>query len=255
MKKTISLLLTGAVALSLAACTNTTAQTEDTAMQQPAPQGADSAPAPTTAGKTLVAYFTRLDNTAATLDEIVQGGGPYGPVGDSLATADVDALSSASITMLDGQAQGNVQTLAQYIAAATGGELFSIQTEQSYPVDYDTLIDQGGEERRQSARPALSTHVEDMTAYDVVFLGFPNWWGDMPMALYSFLEEYDLSGKTVIPFVASASSGLSDTVRAIGEAQPNAIVVDDGLHIRMGEVAQGEQRVRDWLTELGLLAE
>ena len=255
MKKFISLLLTGALALSLAACADAGAPPEDTAPPQPAPQTESLAPAPATAGKTLIAYFTRLDNTAATPDEIVQGGGPYGPVGDSLASADVDALSSASITMLDGQVQGNVQTLAQYIAAATGGELFSIQTEQRYPVDYDTLIDQGGEERRQDVRPALSTYVEDMTAYDVVFLGFPNWWGDMPMALYSFLEEYDLSGKTVIPFVASASSGLSDTVRAISAAQPNAIVVDNGLHVRMGDVAQSEPRVREWLTELGLLTE
>ena len=252
MKRIFALLLSGAAALSLTACADTApAPTADTA---PAPT-ADTAPAPAAEGRTLVAYFTRLDNTDATLDEIVQGGGPYGAVGDSLETADVDALSSASITVVDGQPQGNVQTLAQYIAAATGGELFSIQTEQSYPVDYDTLIDQGGEERRQSARPALSTQVEDMAAYDVVFLGFPNWWGDMPMAVYRFLEEYDLSGKTVIPFAASAGSGFSDTIAALGAAQPNAIVVDRGLHIPMREVAQSEPQVRDWLAELGLLTQ
>ena len=97
-----------------------------------------------------------------------------------------------------------------------GADLFSIQTQERYPDTYDETIDaQGQQEQQEGARPALRSQVEDMDSYDVIFLGYPNWWGDMPMAVYSFLDEYDLSGKQVIPFVTSGGSGFSNTVAAI----------------------------------------
>lgn len=123
----------------------------------------------------LTVYFTRLDNTNATLDEIIQGGGPYGPIGDSLDGADLDAVSSASITVMDGQAYGNVETLARMIQQTAGGDLFSIKTVETYPVDYDMLIDQGGKEKESDDRPELADHVKSMEDYDILFLGFPNW--------------------------------------------------------------------------------
>lgn len=198
----------------------------------------------------LIAYFTRLDNTDATLEEIIQGGGPYGSLGDSLEDADVDAIASASITIMDGEAQGNVETMAQMIGSVTGGELFSIQTIQKYPVNYDELIDLGGAEKSQNARPELTTHVENMEKYDMIFLGYPNWWYDMPMAVYSFLEEYDLSGKTIIPFAASAGAGFSGTISTIQEMEPDATVVEDGLHIPMGDVAAGQEQIKEWISRL-----
>lgn len=73
-------------------------------------------------------------------------------------------------------------------------------------------IDVGQEEKRANARPELSSHIEDLDRYDTIFLGFPNWWGDMPMAVYSFLDEYDFSGKTIVPFVTSGGSGFSNTM-------------------------------------------
>lgn len=202
--------------------------------------------------KILIAYFTRLDNTAADVDAIIQGGGPYGSLGNSLEEADMDAVSSASITQIDGEVQGNVEAMARMIAEKTGGDLFSIQTAQNYPLNYDELIELGGEEKNQQARPELSTHVENMEDYDVIFLGYPNWWYDMPMAVYSFLEEYDLSGKTIIPFAASAGSGFSGTIASIQEIQPDAAVVEDGLHIPMGEVAEGQEQINAWIDELGI---
>lgn len=198
----------------------------------------------------LIAYFTRLDNTEATLDEIIQGGGPYGSLGNAFENAQVDAIASASITVVDGQAQGNVETMAQMIQSTVGGDLFSIQTVQSYPVDYNALIDLGGEEKATAARPELATHVENMAIYEVIFLGYPNWWYDMPMAVYSFLEEYDLSGKTVIPFTASAGSGFSGTIDSIRALQPQANIVDNGLHIAMGNVAGGMAEIESWIREL-----
>lgn len=200
----------------------------------------------------LIAYFTRLDNTDAEIDDIIRGGGPYGALGDSLEDADMDAISSASITVRDEQIQGNTQTIAQMIQENVGGDLFSIRTEEQYPVDYDELIDIGGEEEAEDARPELISHVDNMADYDIIFLGYPNWWQDMPMAVYSFLEEYDFSGKTVIPFTVTAGSGLADTISSISDTVPGAEVVEDGLHIPMEEAADAQPQVEEWLSGLDI---
>lgn len=95
------------------------------------------------------------------MEEILQGG-PYGSLGDSLEGADMDAVSSASIQRIDGEVQGSTEAAARMIQENVGGDLLSIQTIQNYPVDYDTLIDQGGEEKNQGARQELESHVESM---------------------------------------------------------------------------------------------
>lgn len=205
-----------------------------------------------TSANILIAYFTRLDNTDASLEEILQGGGPYGPIGTSLEDADMDAITSASIQVIDGEVQGSTEAIARMIQECTDGDLFSVQTVQDYPVDYNTLIDQGGEERNQKARPELAELVEQMRDYDVVFLGFPNWWGDMPMGMYSFLEHHDFAGKRVIPFVTSASSGFSDTIKTLQEMLPDAEVEKEGLAVRMGDVAGARTRVEEWISRLEL---
>ena len=200
----------------------------------------------------LIAYFTRLDNTDASLEEILQGGGPYGPIGTSLEDADMDAITSASIQVIDGEIQGSTEAVARMIQEYTGGDLFSVQTVQDYPVDYDTLIEQGGEERNQGIRPELEKRVEHMQDYDTIFLGFPNWWYDMPMGMYSFLENHDFSGKRVIPFVTSASSGFSDTIRTLQEMLPDAEIEKEGLAIQMADVAGANAQVKEWVNGLKL---
>lgn len=217
---------------------NTTANQEES--KQP-PQGEQ---------KILIAYFTRLDNTDEDIDTVIQGGGPYGEIGDSLEDADLDAIASASITIRDDAAYGNTQTVAEMIQERISGDLFSIQAEAVYPVDYNALIDNGEEENAENARPDLKSHVENMDDYDVVFLGFPNWWHDMPMPVYSFLEEYDFTGKTVIPFATSAGSGFSDTISSIRNALPESNVEENGLHIQMNEIEDAQPEVEEWLEKL-----
>lgn len=202
------------------------------------------------APRILIAYFTRLDNTEAEFNDILQGGGPYGSLGNSLDEADLDAVSSASIQVIDGEVVGSTEAVARMIYENTDGDLFSIQTVQDYSVDYNTLISQGGEERNQGTRPELSSHVENMQDYDIIFLGFPNWWHDMPMPLYSFLEEYDFSGKTVIPFVTSAGSGFSGTIGTIQDTLPEAVVVKDGFQVQMRSVTVAKPDVDHWIDGL-----
>lgn len=179
----------------------------------------------------LVAYFSYAENAAL--------------------PDDVDASASASIQPWNGALTGNTGVVADMIAQATGADLFSIRTVEQYPDTYDATLDQGQQEQSDGARPELATHLENLDSYDTIFLGFPNWWGDMPMAVYSFLDEVDLSGKTVIPFVTSGGSGFSNTISTIQQMEPQA-TVQEGLSIGASSATGAQQQVESWLSELGL---
>lgn len=175
----------------------------------------------------------------------------YFSVPEDVDTAGVDAVSGASIVVRDGGKLGNIQFAAQIIARETGADLFRLETVEPYPLDHDPLVDQAAQEQDDNARPEL-TALPDLSGYDTVFLGYPNWWGDLPMPLYTFLEQVDLSAKNVIPFTVHGGSGLSDTVRTISELQPGASVWDDALSISRNQVADGEAEIVEWVSGLGL---
>lgn len=124
----------------------------------------------------------------------------YFSVPENVDTDGIDANSGASIVVKNKDVLGNMQYMAMTIQEAIGGELFRIETKEKYPLEHETLVNQAKEEQNEEVRPELSTHIENVEQYDMIFLGYPNWWGDMPQPLYTFLEEYDFSGKTIIPF-------------------------------------------------------
>lgn len=229
-KKIIAMIITGILAVSVTACQSDGEQSSSQSQNSGQTESSANVEIPEDAN-ILVAYFTYGENAKL----------PDG----------VDASSSASIQAWDGDTTGNTGLAAHWISDAAGGDLFSIQTEEKYPGDYDDTVDQGQEEQSENARPKLSSHVDHMDQYDVVFLGCPNWWGDMPMAVYSFLDEYDLSGKTVIPFVTSGGSGFSDTVSTIKEEEPDADV-QEGLELSDSETADSEDEVKSWVESLGV---
>ena len=162
----------------------------------------------------------------------------------------VDAIAGASVVVKDDEVLGNTQYIAEIIQRTVGGDLFRIETVQTYPAMHDGLLDFASEELQNNARPELSSHVEDMDSYDVIFLGYPNWWADLPMPLYTFLEEYDLSGKTIIPFCPHGGSGFSRTESTIAELQPEAMVSENSFTISRNNVANGEIDVITWLESL-----
>lgn len=182
----------------------------------------------------LVAYFTYGENA---------------PLSDG-----VDASASASIQIWDNEITGNTGVVAHMIQEASGADLFSIRTVEPYPASYDETVDQVEEENNANARPELSTHIENLGDYDVIFLGFPNWWYDMPMPIYSFLEEYDFSGKTIIPFVTSGGSGFSSAISTIEEMESGATVIE-GISIGANNATGAQADVEAWLTDLGYLSE
>ncbi len=150
--------------------------------------------------------------------------------------------------------KGNTQIVAEFIASKVGADSFHIETVTPYPADYDDCCDVAKQELADKARPELNGTVENMEKYDIVFLGYPIWWGDMPMAVYTFMDSYDFSGKVVIPFNTHEGSGESGTYSAIESYLPNAQVLD-GMAIQ-GRTAQEfssdtQQSVRRWLDGLG----
>ena len=170
----------------------------------------------------------------------------YFSVPENVATDGIDANSGASIVVKNKDVLGNMQYMAMTIQEAIGGELFRIETKEKYPLEHETLVNLAKEEQNEEVRPELATHIENVEQYDMIFLGYPNWWGDMPQPLYTFLEEYDFSGKTIIPFNSHGGSGFSNTIEEIKKLQPNATVKDDGLSISRNDVADSEQEITDW---------
>jgi len=140
---------------------------------------------------------------------------------------------------------GNTEVVAKKIQAVNGGDLFHIDTVKPYPIDYTETTDVAKMELRENARPVLTDKVKYMDEYDVIYLGYPNWWGTFPMAVFTFLESYDFSGKTIIPFCTHEGSGLGGE-RDIKKLCPKANVLS-GIAIRGGSSASADNIVKNWL--------
>ena len=146
---------------------------------------------------------------------------------------------------------GNTEAVANFIHDEVGGDIVKLETKKIYPDDYNDLLDIAQEEQSENARPELSTTIDNLVEYDTIFLGYPIWWGDMPMAVYSFLDNYDLSGKTIVPFVTSGGSGLSGTPSNIKNEEPNATVTE-GLAINGDNARNSKDDVLEWLDSIGM---
>ena len=179
----------------------------------------------------LIAYFTWAENTHVEEPEKV----------------DVDASTSASVL-----APGNAAKLANWIQQEVGGDLFSIVVKEPYSSDYDECLDRAADEKAANARPELVNHLDKIEDYDIIFLGFPNWWYTVPMAIYSFIEEYDLSGKTVVPFVTHGTGGLASTIKDITAALPDSVNILEPIGVYRPEVDSSHDEVIEWLKGLKL---
>ena len=143
---------------------------------------------------------------------------------------------------------GNTEKAAKMLAGLTGGTLYKIQQAQPYSEDYSTCIAQAKADLQANARPEVLNLPGDMDAYDEIYLGYPNYWGTMPMAVCTFLEHYDLTGKAIHPFCTHEGSGLSHTERDIQKAAPGAIVTR-GLAIRGSSVDGAKGAIEKWVKE------
>lgn len=239
MRKMIAVFISVLMVFTLAACGNDEEKQplpeESIVSDSPAPpvQG-EPGETESTGSSVLIAFFSMPED---------------------VDTSGVDAVASASIVVRDGERQGNTEYVAKIIQETVGGDLFRLETIQDYPLDHDPLVDQAADEQDESLRPELAGHVENMEQYDTVILGFPNWWGDLPMPVYTFLEEYDFNGKTIIPFVTHGGSSFSDTRNTISQLQPGAVISENTLSLSRNDVSESEAEIRQWAESLNLKAD
>ena len=146
---------------------------------------------------------------------------------------------------------GNTEVVAKKLHAMLGGDLFYIDTVQKYPDDHMKKIEIAKREYEQDARPELTARVENMDEYDTVILAFPNWWATMPMAVFTFLESYDFSDKTICPLITHGGSGFSDSLRDIARLCPKAKIID-GLAINGDNAATCDKDLEKWVKKIGL---
>ena len=156
-----------------------------------------------------------------------------------------------SVVVINGQVLGNTQYMAQVIQETTGADIFRIEPVTPYPTDHSTLVSLASQEQSGSARPAIQGRVNNMDDYDVIFVGYPIWWSDMPMIMYTFFEQYDLSGKTVIPFSTHGGSSFAGTPTTIQRLEPEAKMLD-GLTISRNNIQDARQQIVDWVNGLAL---
>lgn len=164
--------------------------------------------------------------------------------------SDADAGASRVVTP-DGEVQGNVEYFAKIIAAETGADLFQIETVQQYPGTHEPLVDQAAEERDNGARPELAAHIENLDDYDTIFIGYPIWWYDMPMAMNTFFEEYDFGGKTLVPFSSHGGSGFSTSLDVIASYEPNAEILE-GFTVERNDVPNSAENLKAWIAGLNI---
>lgn len=143
---------------------------------------------------------------------------------------------------------GNTEKAAKMLAEITGAELFRIEQESPYSDDYKTCIAQAKEDLKNGARPRLVSMPESINEYDEIYLGYPNYWGTMPVAVYTFLESFDFSGKTIHPFCTHEGSGLSSTENDIKKAAKGAAVTR-GIAIRGSSVDGAKNALEKWVKE------
>ena len=223
MKRILTFLLAGIMMLTLAACENSV----------PAESASED--------ETQTSNSTNVQTESSTTDE---GGNHMLVAYFSLAG------EQYGVGVVE---EGNTSIIAHMIAEQTGADLFEIKPETPYPTTYQELLDVSQQEMADNARPEIVGTVDNMADYDTIFIGYPNWWGDMPMIVYNFLESYELSGKTIVPFCTHGGSGLSNTESTIADITGGTM--KDGFAIP-GTTAQNDRdtarsKVTEWLKEGG----
>ena len=175
------------------------------------------------------------------------------PVLSHVSSAFAAQTKGESMLILYFSHSGNTRTVAQHIHSKIGGDLIELKTTVPYPADYDAVVEQARQEQQQNARPDISTSIPNLEKYDTVFIGYPNWWGTIPMPFFTLLEKYPLGRKTVIPFCTHEGSRFGRSERDLKRLCPDARMLE-GFETRGSRVGRAQADVDAWLHKLGFLA-
>lgn len=171
------------------------------------------------------------------------------------ATNDQTTTEDSNILIAYFSKTGNTEAIAQEIQSLTNGTLVEIETVEPYPDSYSETVDIAESEKEANARPEISTTVDNMDQYDTIFIGYPIWWYTYPQVILTFFDNYDLTGKTIVPFVTHGGSGMSGTEDDMREyLSDKDVTVLDGLAVSRNDIEEDEsQTVTNWLEELGFI--
>jgi len=144
---------------------------------------------------------------------------------------------------------GNTKVVAEKISSILDEDIFEIVTVEKYPVKYNLVVNQAKKEIEDQIKPVLLNRLVNFYEYDTIVIGYPMWWYTCPMAVFTFLESYDFSGKVILPFCTHEGSALSTSVEDIKKTVPNAIV-KEGLAIRGSKVSESDLLISTWLNKV-----
>lgn len=227
MKRVVISLLSVVMMVSLTACQREENNAAPTATPEVVAEESADSPGETSDGRVLVAYYTWAEN-AVPFDE-----------------TQVDSTTNPSV-----QTPGNVQQLAGWVQEETNADMFSVRVRDPYPATWDECLARANQERGDNARPQLIDESVDLSQYDTIFLGYPNWWYGVPMALLTFLEGNDFSGKQVYLFCSHGTGGLARSVELITEAIPDAHISDNIFDCYEEEASSSESAIKEWVRGL-----
>lgn len=163
-------------------------------------------------------------------------------------------FSRADENYVDGQLKylekGNTQVVAEKIQSLTGGELFKIEAEKSYAKDYTTCVEQAHQDQVVNVFPKLKQTLKDISQYDEIYLGYPNYWSTMPMAVFTFLTSVDTSGKLIYPFCTHEGRGFGQSLKDLEKLCPQARITS-GLSLYGSKVAQSDKEIEQWVQSKG----
>lgn len=247
MKKIVALFMGALLMFGLAACGNAQAGS-------PKQEIGSSEAASMEAENTSAAADSDADTSATAESDIPADGKTlvvYFSVPETDSPNNMNAEEENSTIVVDGEVLGNTQYVAYLIQEKLDADIFRIEPVTPYPTDHAELEAVATKESRDNALPEISAEIENFDRYDTIFVGNPNWYGDLPRILYSLFDTYDFTGKTIVPFVTSGASGFSGTVNTIQELEPSAKVITDGYSITRNSMENAESGVTEWLSGLG----
>lgn len=247
MKKIVSLMLSIVLIFSLAACGTQGSQNPSSNESEAVESAVDSSESGTDASEETSAEDAAEEPVTSEPADPAEGSNVSG----AAVEPEEPAEGTGGTLVAYFSWSGNTEQMAQMIQEETGADLFEIEPATPYTDDYDTLLDVAQQEQADNARPEVASQVENWDSYDVVFVGYPDWWSDAPMLIYSFLESYDWEGKTLIPFCTSGGSGFGRSLEKLPDSAPGAEILE-GLHVSGSSVGSAGDEVANWISSLDI---
>ena len=195
--------------------------------------------------------LSRISSLEGSFEVLIELADNNSEQGNEAPVADTPEAQEPRVLVSYFSRSGTTRQVAQEIESQTGGTLFEIVPEEPYPDDYDATVERFRQEREENARPAVASLVEDISDYDVVFVGFPIWGGDIPYVVRTFLEQYDLTGKTIVPFCTHGGSRFGSSISTLEELCPDSVIADG--YETSGSLSDGDvTEISEWLNGLDL---